>query len=173
MLVCSVNYPGNNLVSYNAGSIAYCIQTCEDVNEVYPNAPCVRVIYTPSYLYVYSCHVKYKFDTPQSKTYEVDTTILLKGVFFVFLSASATASTSTAATSTSPATADDGCPTRTEHVTHFRRQIVRTQFPSMVLIVQSSTTKLLRLLIAHFGNVFNTVGNFNASGQYVKHWDKQ
>ena len=83
VLVCSVDYSGNHKGAYNAGSIAYCIRTCENVNEVYPNAPCVKITYTPTYVYGYSCHVKYKFGTQQSETYEVDTTILLKGVFYV------------------------------------------------------------------------------------------
>lgn len=61
VLVYYVDYPRNDLVAYNACSIADCIQTCENVNKVNPNAPCVRIIYTPSYLYGYSCHVKSKF----------------------------------------------------------------------------------------------------------------
>ena len=51
VLVCSIDCPNNDLVAYNAVSIADCIQTCENVNQVYPNAPCVGISYTPSYDY--------------------------------------------------------------------------------------------------------------------------
>lgn len=39
VLVCSVDYPDNDIVQYNAYSINECVETCEAVNDVHPETP--------------------------------------------------------------------------------------------------------------------------------------
>ena len=119
VLVCSIDYPNNDLVAYNADSISDCIETCESVNNVYPNDPCVGITYSPTIGNGYSCHVKYKFGNSQRESYQVDTAILLQGVKASAATTPTSATTtSSSASSTATNTPNDGCPATNGTILH-------------------------------------------------------
>lgn len=109
VLVCSVDYPGNDIVQYNAFSINECVETCESVNSVYPESPCVGITYQPTLDFGNTCHVKSRFANQQSQDYQVDAAIRVDG-FTRPPATSTTTATTSAASSTTAATANDGCP---------------------------------------------------------------